>query len=365
MKKRNNAAEFYRFFFSVIICIFHFKTYSQTDPPPFAGGYLAVEFFLMLSGYFLAKNAFEKAEKGGLRRAAGDSFSYILGRAARLYPHYLFSVLCLAALRILAFGNMTVERWLGEGLGELFMLQTVADRYTLSVVLWFPSALFLACVPVYILARLGRRIAYIAFPVLSVGILGWLMHTNGKLDLTFSHHFLFSDGFWRAAAGLMLGGLCFGAVQLMEGKLKERKTTGAIKIMSTIIEPVLLAVLTVILYSPPALYRDCAAVVLFALFIVLVMSGTSCFASLLDNPVSGYLGKISYAMYFNEIIFYLAIFKYYPAGSGVSFAGMTAIYLVLVILASMLTTLLTEPLSKGLSKLISGGKKKAQQNKQQ
>lgn len=340
MNTRNNAIEFYRFLFSAIICLFHFKTYAQTDPLPFVSGYLVVEFFLMLSGFFLAQSAYRGRESNGtkLRRLGADCVRYAAGRYKRLFPHYLFAVLCLAAVRILILENMTVERWLSEGLTEIFMLQSVGDTYTLSVVLWFSSALFLASVFVYTLARLlGPSCVRMVFPFLTIVIWWWLISNNDSLDVTFSRHLLVSDGFWRAAAGLMAGCICFEVVQWTGASLKGLEAKWW-KVLFSAIEFGTVILLAMILYTPGDTVRECAAIAGFMLLVVLVMSKEGSSFGLLNNRGSGYLGKISYAMYFNHISCYMLIFKFFPATQSRPFVAVAFVYLVAVIALSMVTT---------------------------
>mgnify|MGYP006951500977 CR=1 FL=1 len=59
--KRNNALEFYRFVFIVFIFFMHFRSYGgfEGDKNYFAAGYLGVEYFFILSGFFMM----QKVEK--------------------------------------------------------------------------------------------------------------------------------------------------------------------------------------------------------------------------------------------------------------------------------------------------------------
>lgn len=51
-RKKNGAIEFYRFLFSCIIYVLHFRGYGNFEKGDgvFYGGYLAVEFFFIVSG---------------------------------------------------------------------------------------------------------------------------------------------------------------------------------------------------------------------------------------------------------------------------------------------------------------------------
>ena len=63
--KKNYTIEFYRFIAIIFIAIFHFGIQYIGDFHWPKGGYLGVEFFFILSGFFLMKES-EDIEKQGL-----------------------------------------------------------------------------------------------------------------------------------------------------------------------------------------------------------------------------------------------------------------------------------------------------------
>ncbi len=67
---RNYALDFYRFLFSCVICIMHFTAYMDFGDAhaPFCGGYLAVEFFFIVSGYMLMRHVEREKKKPVLYR---------------------------------------------------------------------------------------------------------------------------------------------------------------------------------------------------------------------------------------------------------------------------------------------------------
>ena len=62
--KRNYAIEFYRILFTAIICMHHIQ--GSVDAPLMKRGYLGVELFFVLSGYFLYRS-FEREAHHSLR----------------------------------------------------------------------------------------------------------------------------------------------------------------------------------------------------------------------------------------------------------------------------------------------------------
>ena len=80
---KNNAIQFWRYLFTCLICILHFETqYFSGEQPFFLCGYLGVEFFFILSGFFMVKHA---------ERSQETALEYTWGRIKRFYPDLLIS----------------------------------------------------------------------------------------------------------------------------------------------------------------------------------------------------------------------------------------------------------------------------------
>ena len=61
MKRRNGTISLWKFIFAVIIVLFHASAFYPNWNNYFVkGGYIAVEFFYVISGYYLAKNILNK-----------------------------------------------------------------------------------------------------------------------------------------------------------------------------------------------------------------------------------------------------------------------------------------------------------------
>ena len=57
MKRRNGEIDILRAVFAIIILIYHYHEIYQRSANYFTRGYLGVEFFFLVSGYYLAWNA--------------------------------------------------------------------------------------------------------------------------------------------------------------------------------------------------------------------------------------------------------------------------------------------------------------------
>lgn len=336
---RSRAIEFYRFLFSLVVCLFHFRVKGGFAGPngAFNGGYLGVEFFSILSGCFLM----ETIQRGRIARAGGallpDLVSgYALRRFARLYPHYLLTLASFIAMRICILRTLSVKEFLKNGFFECFMLQSFGDSYVV-LPFWFVSALFLGSVLLYWLGlALGDHFP-LAMSFLSPLIFSLFYEHRGTLDRTQSPALAGSEGFWRMVAGLGVGCVAFCLVQRLRPFVRERFAP-----LSAALELGLLAALLLLMERTYHSTWDFIVIALLALLIGSVLLGNSLLTRLLDNPASAFLGKISYGIYLNQC-FFLHLFG--PVFPVQGYWRTAAVFLALNILLSTLTCYLSQALA--------------------
>lgn len=354
MSKRNNAVEFYRFFFSQIIVLFHFARYTTLQTTkPFHSGNLAVELFLLLSGYFLARST-RMQEGRTLEDILSGNLKYMKSRFFRLYPHYLLAVLCVGFVQVFVMNTLGLKPWIKNGYMELLMLQSISGADCLSPVLWFPSALFTASFVVHFLMLWKPRLCTrFLFPIAAPAIVASLIDANGVIFATQPYHFLFSSGFWRALAEIMLGCVCYDIVQ----SNKKERTGKAGGVLCALLELGLLLVLCYLFYTPQFRSKSTLVLLLSMAFLILVFSQESCLSRLLNNKASAYLGKISYAVYLNQIVFTVIGNRFFPFPDGTPVWLVVAACMAANVLLSMLTTWMVEKVSlrleKGTGRLLS------------
>ena len=313
---------------------------------PFDSGYLSVEFFFLLGGILLAQSA-DRKQGLSLREKSDVSIAYFFQRYKRLYPHYFFTILCVAAVRILLVQNLTLENWLRKGISEILMFQSAGTGKQLSFVFWFSSAMVMASFCVYFLRLWNPGVCNVLFPIASLGIYSAILQKHESFNVTFSYTFLFSDGFWRGLAGIMAGCLCYEVIRY----LKRFDFSGRKKLF-TALEVFLLAVILEMLYQPRYREKNYILLVLFALFLITVFSQTSYLTQLLNNRVSQYLGKISYAVYLNQIVVYTVIFSCFPAGEDTSMLKAAVVYLAIVVCLSAITTWVVDRLTAAMVRFV-------------
>lgn len=302
---RNRAIEFYRFLFAVIICLYHFRMKGNFGPTPvaFIGGYLGVEFFALVSGFFLMP-AIEKASAlpaSSEREVLSLVGSFTLRRFARLYPQYILISVSFLLMRMCYLHTLTPTEVLVDGFFDFTLLQAFGFP-TIIFLFWFPSALFIASVLLYWLALVLRQHFTVATTFAALFIVACFYEKYGTLDGTLGNGLFFvlpgSQGLWRLIAELSLGALAYQLVKYLKPLLR-----GRFALLSTLAE---LAILALVVRFTWQVNRDQRDFIVLALLFVLLLSvamGQSFLTRLLDNPVSGFLGKISYGYYLNQCFF--------------------------------------------------------------
>lgn len=146
---KNNSIEFFRILFMVVLVSWHSRSGF------FAHGYLVVEFFFILSGYFIYQS-FKRKQK--------NTLSYVGDRIKRTYLEY--SIACLFSFCITFLGALVngkdVFTWhsLFKLISELLLLQNVGifdGGYNYP--LWYFSVLIWGGGGLYALLKYNKSLA--------------------------------------------------------------------------------------------------------------------------------------------------------------------------------------------------------------
>lgn len=295
MKKRNGNVELLRFLFAWIIVLFHGGLH-------FKGGYLAVEFFFTITGFFLAEKIYLQNDGTiSIERSIIDATNYILYRYKAIFP-YLFISSIIGAI-VQAIG----KSWSVKGLilrmpyiiGDLLCVQNFGiPVMSATGVVWYLGAMFFAIWLIYPLLKIQYKlISYIA-PVATGFISGLIVHTCGNLNAQNTTILgWINTGFLRAILGILLGITVFNLVQLIK-----------IKLTSDMCWPITL--IEIICYTLYGTYMfvwnegfgngDILAVISMACALTCTMSKHSKLYGLFNNNVVYFFGNWSVPIFLNH-----------------------------------------------------------------
>lgn len=247
VKKRNGAIDFWRFVFAVVLVIFHTCMLDHEDVLakqgflfPFPLGSLAVEFFLLTSGFLFAKSLNKRPENDIL--SWKGTWSFLKGKLMSFYPAY---VICV----ILTYTVVTVTRlvyvvppftgFINKGNDLKILMSTfVREIYELTLLrnlginferlldqAWYLSAMLLVMLILYPLyAKNKRRFESYIAPILAVGLLGFMvMHGDTLLNPSNSYALMNNytitfKGNIRVLAEICLGVVCYRVCEWLKKK---------------------------------------------------------------------------------------------------------------------------------------------------
>lgn len=350
---KNSAVEFWRFFFTVLICFLHFEpVYREEGNRIFTCCYLGVEFFFILSGFFLMRHL-EKDKESSPTRAAGK---YTLGRIKRLYPHIMLGWFAYLAWNVFyykwsfrqIFDCMRIHIW-----EFLLMHATMISTDWFLGQVWYISAMLLTGYFIYWAVKWNKEISVGGGGMFIVLYVYRYYSWQPKfLDL---HLEIVSDGGLtsvsatnRAMAGMLLG--CI--VYFIYGEIKKHEFTKKQYYLLSVLEIVsLFLILKIMLFSVHN-RENMLVLFLFPILIICEYGQFTVLSKILNNRVSAYLGKISLMMYLLHYPLALVIFLEYSFHE--SYLAGAFIYISYVIILAALAMAGEKVFGKIFGKILSG-----------
>lgn len=283
---KNLAIELLRFVAISVICLHHLQGEIPDMERIINHGYLLVELFFILSGFFIYAS---------LSRKEYGICDFVSRRVARLYPQYIVA-LVLLYLFLLFKDDATLN--VVRCVWEITMIQNsgivISGGYNYPC--WYVSVLVLCLVPSYLLAtKVPKQVFLYCVPFFCF----------------FSYTFMFSQGLenWgvvgcvyypllRGFTDICLGGLIF--LMLPKFECKSKKINTLVILLATAFS--MFAVCSQVKY-------EAVAVIAF-IFLVFTLFKNNYISTFLNRfKVIGLLGGLSYSMYLNHLLT-IFVFKY-------------------------------------------------------
>lgn len=155
MKKLNNDLSLLKILFTFVIVWYHFYKIVPDYPRLFPRGYLGVEFFFILSGYFMASSIVRNQAKG-IEQCA---FQFTLHKIKLIYPHLIAGFIINFLIYNLFVADYTIIDSCTSGIfsiGELSFINLAGLKMTKHFYngpAWYINAMMLAVFLLYPLAK--------------------------------------------------------------------------------------------------------------------------------------------------------------------------------------------------------------------
>ena len=187
------SVEAFRFIFMTIIAIWHFGRIN-----PFTHGYIAVDFFFILSGFLIYRSYIKNKY---------DALEYTIAKLKRFYLEYIivFIIAFFMKLRILLRDNDIITV-LFDAISEGTLIHSVGIYGgNVNPPSWYVSVLLIGGGLLYSVLYYNRRLAVsIIFPLFVLFSYTYLLGVNGSIELFATVGFV-SHSLLRGMAGMALG----------------------------------------------------------------------------------------------------------------------------------------------------------------
>lgn len=193
MNNRIRSIEAFRFFFMLIICIWHYERPNYL----MHHGYLCVDFFFVLSGMLLY-NTFCKKSVG--------VFDYTLNKIKKFYPEYFTCMLILYGGKIINGKQLTINE-LYQFISESMMLQSLGIwENGLNPPSWYISVLIYGGAIVFAILKYNKELAVnVIFPIIIIIIGYTFIFNKGNRIEIFGNSMLINYPLLRGICDMVLG----------------------------------------------------------------------------------------------------------------------------------------------------------------
>ena len=311
-KPKALTAEFWRFAFTALVCIYHGEFYFG-DPKLLPSGESAVEFFFILSGFLLmlsvSRGLAGRDERPTPEQARKKALEYVKKKVLPIYP-----VLLIALILHYFVYPFTVSRYMygGWGIRPTFLGQLKAfmnseweflflvgtpfgynETSTPIVPMWFLTGLLIAG---YIYTYLAyRHFDLMKFLAPLLGVLGLTYFT---LNSTFILDFYIKMGPFPAGVVRALTSMAFGmTVFLIYDRVKDIRLSKAWIVLLSALE-----LYAIYRFFALTIHQDISVdnfrrTVYVMIIVLMAFWNVTLFARLLNRRIWDNLGKITLTMY--------------------------------------------------------------------
>jgi len=312
-KQRNNLVEFARFLFSLLVVGYHVQmTWAGTKISIFEGGALAVEFFFLISGYFLARSI-EKIGTKDDYKLFPETGKFMWGKLKGILPVHIVAIvgiiIVILCTKLSSAGQMIIN-----GLPSVFLVHMAVvwnSSFDLALIIpeWYLSAMLVTMLfmfPVGILLRKKIKGVFVTLSLIGILVIcmlicgfstGWAMPQNFVYDL-------------RAWGEMCVGMFAYYLSMAIAKKQTSEKTNKALPVLEVVLYciPLIFGIVPF-----PADYSYVTMIVTVicvfgALSITFSNKGLQIKNQKL-NSLFGYLGAISLAIYLFHPV-YISLFEY-------------------------------------------------------
>ncbi len=338
MKKHNGIISFWKFMFTLLIIAGHIKIHGKFEGQFLEAYTIGVEFFFLVSGYLMTKNALKKNNE----ELGKTTFDYIFKKVKVFFPYILLAFSFGLILNTIRYKLKKYE--IIGTIWDMLLLRMAGAKYFMGVhgVTWYISAMLICMIILYpLLIKYKKNFIYIGAPLIVFVVGGYIAHIYGNISKPTEWCGIVYKGTLRAFFELALGSIIF----LVSEKIGNTNFNLLGRIMLTIIEIVgFSSIFFVINLKDSHTKYDFIMILILFISISIAFSEKSLLQKFSNNKYFYFLERISLPMYLNQT-WVMDLYYYFFDKQGLSYLKLYQNILILIP-AIFIVALITEPVVK-------------------
>lgn len=302
MAKHNGIISLWKFIFSIVIAFYHSQTfYLNKAGALFKWGYIAVEFYFIINGFYFAKKVFK--EKYTKKTIGKETLSFMISKIKTFFMPLLI-IYIIHLLGIIIGCQYSVSQTLDTIWNFLLLRNFGVGNIIIFWQMWYLSIMLVSLTILYpLVKKYKENFVYLVCPTFIILGLGFLYHNYGTLNVANQYWFYgFNPSIIRGLLDISIGMLLFIAHE----KLKKVEYTKFFRIFITILgETLLLGILFLVQFIKNANRYDFIMLFILSFAILIITSEKTYDYKILSNKFVYYLEKLSLYVFINHITVYL------------------------------------------------------------
>lgn len=315
---RHHSLDLAKMFFIYVVVVFH----SRLLDGIINHGYIGVEFFFIVSGFFLYHNYIYSNK---------SIILYAKNRILRLYPHYIFSFIIMLFTSKLV-GNFSREKY--NVIAELFMCQNIglSLRGGVNYPCWYLSVLLWGSLLLYAMLKYTKKsikqIVLLLLPILYYCYSVFL--EDGRAEIWNTFHGIYLPMI-RGLADMSIGIILYKVYDLIKDYsfYKNKWLINFIEMAS------FFGIVFMIIYPGN---MDYVTICLMMIFILSLLSRVSMFERIGKIKIIEKISEIEYAVFLNHAVIVMLFKKFIIGKVHWRVSGILLLLLVVVTVYSWITT---------------------------
>ena len=316
--RKNGKIELLRFLFSLSVLLFHLQKYLPGEIVLtkdihfdfFPHGATGVEFFFIVSGFWLASSVFYANEHKKHLPLGDATFLFIKNKYLSLLPMRLMVFVILFVITALdkGWGKLGIATNLLANLPGLLLVQMSGfGKVYLNHVEWYLSVMLIGMLILYpLLRKYYNTVSRIVAPLVAIFVLGYMFKNYGRLTGVTSWEGFCYRSMLRGISELCLGIVCFEICK----NLRDFTFNRLQRLLFTGFELLCwIAVFAMVMLTFPR-QLEFYILLITALGTICAFSGQSYGTRFFQNSVCFYLGKLSLPIYLCQLIPITLVPKY-------------------------------------------------------